>query len=155
MEYFVSMIIFLTFTLYFALKLVDFYPRYIQEVSSEIDRSDAYRLSEMLINDDGSPTDWDVTGSPERIGLSDQGQNKSNMLSVSKINEMQSLCAADYSSVKDLVGSSNHFYLTVEDMYGPLSMQCGLLPMSESVAVVTRVVALDNGNYGKVTIQVW
>jgi hypothetical protein len=109
----------------------------------------------MLINDDGSPTDWDVAGNPDRIGLSDNDQNMSNKLSVSKINEMQSLCAADYTNVKDLVGSTNNFYLAVEDMYGPLSMQCGLLPLAESVAVVTRVVALDNGNYGKVTIQVW
>jgi hypothetical protein len=155
MEYFVSLIVFVTFAIYFAFQLVDYYPRYIDDVKDEIRKSDVYRLSEMLINDDGSPDDWEVLSNPDRIGLSDQTQNASNMISVAKITEMETMCNADYSNVRDLVGSTHNFYLTVEDMYGPLSIQCGQLPLAESVALATRIVALDNGNYARVTVQMW
>jgi hypothetical protein len=154
-EYFVVLVLFLVFSLYFAFQLIEYYPEYMKNVKEEILRSDAYRLSEMLINDDGNPKDWDVTGSPTRIGLSYEMENKSNLVSMAKVVEMDALCTADYSNVKSLMGSEHDFYMVLEEVGEPLMIQCGPVPSDENIVIITRVVAFDNGNYGKLTLEMW
>lgn len=157
-EYFVVLILFLSFSLYFAFRLLDFYPKYLENVEEEILRSDSYRLSEILVSDDGYPLDWEDYGAHggtsyiKRIGLSDQSMNASNYLSLSKITQMGVLCSSDYEKVKSLLGIQHDFLMMVEDTGGSLSMQCGASDLGEIAAAVTRVVAFNNGDYGKVTL---
>lgn len=156
-EYFVVLTIFLTFSLYFAFRLTEFYPEYLKNVKEEVLRSEAYRLSEMLINDDGEPKDWTglSTNQIKRIGLSYALFNKSNLLDTAKVDAFGDKCSSEYDRVKELVGSDHNFYVIVNDTTGALYTKCGSLGASDSIAVVRRVVAFENGDYGKLIVYMW
>lgn len=157
MEYFVVIIIFLIFSVYFALRLIEFYPEYLKNVKEEILRSDVYRLSEMLVNDDGEPAGWTGmgTGSIKRIGLSDQLYNQSNLVDITKVIDLENKCNNEYDNIKRLVGAKHDFYLVVNDISSGTVYECGSMITGESVAVVRRVIAFDNDDYGKMIVYMW
>ncbi len=154
-EYFVVLMVFLIFSLYFAFRLIEFYPEYLKNVKEEILRSDAYRLSEILINDDGEPAAWAglPLGSIKRIGLSLESLDDYNLLSSSKVADLETKCQSSYETVKKLVGATHDFYIFVNDTNNVY--ECNSLPAVENVAVVRRVVAFENGNYGKLIVYMW
>jgi len=68
-------------------------PVFINEIKKEDSRSKAYQLSELLLNDPGEPSDWDNDiDSSDRIGFSDENENKQNLLSYEKIDNLNSWC---------------------------------------------------------------
>jgi hypothetical protein len=155
-EYFVVLTVFLMISVYFAFRLLEFYPEYLKNVKEEILRSDAYRLSEMLVNDDGEPSGWTVlpTDSIKRIGLSHSLYNQSNLLDTAKMAALENKCRTEYSKVRSLVGAAHDFYITTESTDGTV-YNCGSLPAAESIAVIRRVFAFQDGDYGKMTLYMW
>jgi len=162
LEYLAVLTLFLVFSLYFAFRLLEYYPLHLKNVREEILRSDSYRLSEMMINDDGWPTNWETLpfASVERIGLSDATEDITNLLAAAKVNALDNLChtlGEEYPSVKRLVGAEHDFFLEINNTSGDGSLytQCGPLPASGSVSIIRRIVAFDNGDYGELVVQMW
>jgi len=155
-EYFVGLTVFMVVSLYFAFRLTSFYPEYLRNIKEEILRSDAYRLSELLINDDGDPVGWTELSPGDvitRLGLSSEASNSSNLLNISKVAAFETLCTNDYRTVKELVGARHDFYIFVNAT--TTTYACNYLQSDKSISVITRPVAFDNGNYGKLIVHMW
>lgn len=165
-EYFVVMTIFLMFSLYFAIRLVQMYPRYLRSIKEEILRSDSYRLSEILINNDGEPGNWTLYGFDDwkRFGLSNETSIMPNYLSLTKIVLFNDSCkdgvvvSDGYGFVKEKVGANHDFTITINASavsgVEPVFMRCdGSMPTTGTVAVIRRIIAVDNGQLGVVTVE--
>jgi len=90
-------------------------PNYIEEVNKEDMRAQAYMLSELLVNDAGEPANWDSVSEIKRIGLSNQTENRTNFLSLNKINKLNSICQLPGGSekVQKLTGMNRPFSLMI------------------------------------------
>lgn len=110
-EYLVAVVIFISFVGYFSFQLLNFFPAYLTQIRSERVRSEAYQLSEILVNDPGYPIDWySNPNSIQRIGLSDETQNVTNVISTAKLNQFIALCKGNgYVNVKKLLGAQSDF----------------------------------------------
>jgi len=163
-EFFIVLILFVGFAAYFSMRLIMIRPIYIREVRKAIIRAESYRISEVLVNDPGSPMDWDtLVGTAgenqiERIGLLDHSQNKTNLLSEQKMSGLDNLCNGDagYDTVKSLIGAEHNFSIMLIDKTGPLgTIECSPTKLGENAASIRRLAAFDSGNYGELIVQVW
>lgn len=155
-EYIVSITIFITFSIFFFYSLLSFMPAYLNEIRNERVRSEAYQISELLINDPGYPIDWDLA-SIKRLGFSDEKFNKTNYLSESKINMIGSNCVPGYDKVKDLIGTDLDFTLILIDRNNEQTiMYCSPTQIITRGINVTvrRIVAFDS-SYGELILQMW
>lgn len=170
-EFFTVLILFVGFASYFSTKLMDIGPIYIKEANKAIVRAEAYRISEMIINNPGVPSDWDVLvdigedDQIKRIGLSDHLQNKTNLLSDDKINNISVLCdgSEGYDKIKSLIGAEHDFLMMLTELTGELGelrIDCGSTEFGENAALIKRLVVFDSENdgeldYGELVVQVW
>ena len=157
-EYLTVLILFLIFSTYFTLRMMEQKPAYVAEVQREIFRAESYRLSEMLINDPGHPLDWETlpVGSVKRIGLSDATANVTNLLNETKLSKMGQLCIAvdGYANVKSRVGAQHDFSLEYINSSGTF-YRCNPCVTCDVKASITRFVAFNTGDYGKIVLQMW
>ncbi|MFH1623115.1 MAG: hypothetical protein ABIA12_01190 [Candidatus Aenigmatarchaeota archaeon] len=160
-EYLTVLTLFILFSTYFTFRMMEQKPAYIREVRTEIFRSESYRLSEMLVNDAGAPANWQTLvgtadeGSIRRIGLSDESENVTNLLSEVKIANMSQMCAADYAAVKRLVGAQHDFSLVRIGLDGVPETICSPGAVGDVKASITRLVAFGGEDYGKMVVQMW
>ena len=160
------MTIFLTFSLYFALRLIQMYPRYLRSIKEEILRSDSYRISEILVNDDGEPGNWTLYGFDDwkRFGLSNESSIMPNYLSLTKIALFNDSCqdgvivSDGYGFVKDRLDAGHDFAVTINASaisgIEPVFMRCASrMPTTGTVAVIRRIIAVDNGQLGVMTVE--
>ena len=163
-EYLVALSIFITFVGYIFFSLLNFMPTYLGEMEDEIIKSEAYQISEMLINDPGEPVSWNTligTGSEnqiKRIGFSDSTAGKTNFLSATKITSLVSKCPVDGygDDIKNWIDTKYQFSLIVDDKTGGVLLDCHP-PQTVSGKVkasIRRVVAIGSG-YGELVLQVW
>jgi len=136
-------------------------PLYLSEIKNERTKSEAYQISEILVNDVGEPSNWDELQDQqvERIGLSSENFDKTNLLSVSKINRLSSECEQDYSKILGWLDTDYQISITILNKNGTgfESFHCGP-PEAILRAVnvsVRRYVAFDTGGYGELILQVW
>lgn len=168
-EFFTVLILFVGFAAYFSMRLVELRPIYIREVRQAIVRSEAYRISEMIINDPGYPLGWDtLVGTAneneiKRMGMLDHSRNKTNLLSEQKISALSILCngGAEYDKTKNLIGAEHDFSIILtERPSGLIRIDCASPEFGENAALVSRLVLFDSGGdgefeYGELIIQVW
>jgi hypothetical protein len=161
-DYFISMVIFILFMVYILFQIMAMKPIYLNEVRNEIMRSEAYQLSEILVNDPGEPMNWNAVN-VKRIGLSSEITNKTNYLSVAKISTLASLCpqAGYSSSFRNNFGidSKYTFSIIVRNITSGLSLaDCHstlkIAPKAMNVSI-KRVVTFDSGGYGEIVVQMW
>jgi hypothetical protein len=166
-EYIISITIFITIALYFAVQVMQRTPAYIRASRNEYLQSEVYQISELIINNAGEPSNWETLwqASPQsvlRFGLS-SGQ-KVNLLSTGKIQMLGTACSSApnyYDNVRSRLGIDPQDYqisLFIKDaVNGATLLDC--MPTSiisrQSVVTFRRMVALSNGNYGELTIQAW
>jgi len=163
MEYLTVLIIFVMFSSYFAFKLLEQKPVYLEEVKNEIYRSESYRLSEILINDPGEPLEWHDVGGTLRVGLSNHTENKTNHVMEEKIERLGELCGVvdGYSNVKKLLGASYDFSITITDLSRELpeetfeSVQCQPSSVGDVKSSIKRLFSFGSGYYGEVRVSVW
>ena len=82
-------------------------------------------LTEILLNDAGQPSNWaEPTVTVQRIGLSSEVENKTNLLSLDKIDELDTLCGTGpgYSNLQSLISfdhpfSVNLYNITTKTVY--------------------------------------
>jgi len=166
-EYIVSMTLFITIAIYFALQVMQRTPAYIRASRTEYLQSEAYQISELIINNAGEPSNWETVwqSSPQsvfRLGLS-SGQ-KVNLLSTAKIQMIGTACSSApnyYGNVQSRLGIDPQDYqisIFIKDaVSGATLLDCMPTSITSRQSVVTfkRTVALDSGNYGELTIQAW
>ncbi len=168
-EFFTVLILFVGFAAYFSMRLAEVRPIYIKAVRQAIIRSEVYRISEVLINNPGHPTDWDtLVGTPgeseiKRIGLLDHSQNKTNLLSEQKIIGLNTLCSSEdgYDKIKDLIGAEHDFsIILIEKPSELVKIDCGSTQSGENVASIRRLGVFDSDGdgeleYGELIVQAW
>jgi len=157
-EYIVSFLLFISIISYIHLSTSKFLPDYITKANSELAFSDAYLISEILINDPGDPIDWVSIddNKVKRIGLSDTTYNKTNLLNLTKI---KAFCR-NYNFVKEKLGLDRDFIIMIIDRDDNFN---NVLCKSEVVrgrvnVTVKRIVAYTDGeNFGlaEVIVQTW
>lgn len=159
-EYIVAFIVFFSFVAFFLFRLLSSMPVYLSNIRNELVRSETYQLSELLMNDPGEPINWDIiAGDIKRLGLSDQKLNKTNYISLNKITELNSLCSGNgYYDVKRLLGSDYDFSILLKvKPSGEVLVNCyppEIIFRAINVSI-DRMVAIDDGRYGKLTLQMW
>jgi len=163
-EFLTAMLIFITFVGYFSIQILMFIPSYINEVRSENLRSEAFQISELLINDPGEPLEWNLNfKDANRTGLSDHTQNKTNLLSGVKILALDSECQKNYDLVKEKMGLDHDFSLILIDRKTdkPKIENCypkSITKFRQVNITIRRVIAYEedgNINYGEMILQVW
>jgi len=158
LEYLTVIVIFMAFTTYYAFRMIEEKPNYLEEVKAEIYRSECYRISELLINDPGHPLNWDTLdlGQVERVGLSNHYQNKTNLLSENKITRLGELCQGNgYYDVKELMGISYNYHILIKSMEGTFDdVECGSYDEENVKASMTRLITFDSGSFGNLTVDI-
>lgn len=160
-DYYVALIIFIFFVVYLLFQISNLVPNFIGQLEEQRIRSETYQMSELLLNDAGSPANWNTLapGQINRIGLSDQNRNKTNLLSVAKIAALNALCADQGQQfLRSKLATDLQFSVFVIDRTdGSTDLICQPAnPSLRGFAVTTkRVVAFDDGRFGELTLQVW
>ena len=163
-EYIVSLILFIVFISFFFVQLLNQQPIYMREIRTETIKSEAYQISEMLVNDAGYPIDWILPfgGGPQpnavqRIGFS-SNLNKTNLLSKNKINLIGPTCNRGYDFVKNKIGAEDDFSLFVYQQPGNIPiLACypSVIILRDINITFKRPVTFDDGNYGELVLQMW
>jgi len=146
-EFLTAMVVFISFVGYFSLQVLLFIPSYMNEIKSERLKSEAFQVSELLIND-------------PNLGLSDLTQNKTNLLSANRIRDFNTTCQ-NYNSAKEKIGMDYDFSLGFRDIdTGTVMINCAppSVGYKQLRGSIRRVVAFDDGGvvkFGEMVLQVW
>jgi hypothetical protein len=159
-EFYFALFIFVVFITFVAFQVVASSPNYLNQLQAQNIRLNVFRVSELLINDNGDPINWQ-SSSVNRFGLSDETQNMTNMLSTSKITVFASLCSSKYDQVKQLldIGSNMQMIVNIVDISTNTKLVTCIPPQTISkstpTVTITRIVAFNDGTYGNVTVTLW
>ena len=160
-EYFVAMIIFIFFVVYFLFQISNLVPEFTGEMEVQRIRSEAYQISEIIINSPGMPTNWNTLPYQQTVlfGLSNQTFNKTNLLSSSKMASMGSTCASlgQQAIRSKLYTDLEMSMLIVDRTDGTPRLDCSA-PRNDTrgfSVTVKRIVAFDDGRFGDLTLQMW
>ncbi len=158
-DYIVSIGAFIALVSYLSLQIVNTAPIGINTIKGEFLRSEAYQISELLINDPGEPKDW-TTSNVERLGFANENFNITNYISSRKISDINTMCASNYENVANLLGIDMKNYnfslvmidrtdgnVIISDCKSPL-----LITKSINVTI-KRYAAIDNGHYAEMILQ--
>lgn len=158
-EYMLSFGIFITLVTYIYLLYSGNIPSFINEVEKEHARSISYQLSELLINDPGWPINWEARAASEieRIGLSNQTENKKNLISLNKVKSLNGTCLSDYYFVQEKLGLNETFSIYFYSITSTGERGKSLLNCKPSVtkktaisATVRRITSFINATDGTV-----
>ncbi len=114
----ISFGIFVTLIAYIYISYTRSIPIFDEEVRKENIRSEAFQISELLINNPGEPSSW-TSGDVVRIGLANNTANKQNLIALDKINELSNFdcaVASQYESLQKKTGTSRQLSLFILDI---------------------------------------
>jgi hypothetical protein len=160
LDYYLSLILFALFSSYIVYQIMGITPAYLREIRNERLRSEAYQISEMLVNNPGEPINWHELPPEQikRVGLSDEEENRTNLLSREKI-EAFNLNCSNYQDIVGWVGADPEiqFSVTLINTTGYAYISCfpTVTIARAAVMAVRRVVAIDSGDWGELVVQVW
>ncbi len=150
-EFMISIMVFLTAIAFVSFSLVNNIPKLHQESLSQDIKSKAFQISELLMFDQGWPTNWntllpDQDGQVNRLGLS--GGNR-YFLDSEKVTKLNTYCTipGKYDKIKDLLGLDfrNEVSIEIHDTDLIVKMDCKP-PVTSQVrpkATITRI-AIDS-----------
>jgi hypothetical protein len=133
-------------------QLLSYYPTYINEVKRQTLLSEAYQISELLVNDVGEPANWNISY-VKRIGLLNESLNKPNVVSVLKVLNASYLCNTNYPKFKQLLDLKNDINFVVY-LEGNLIANCSH-PLGEKAVKISRIISFDNRSYGELIIWLY
>lgn len=161
-EFYFALSIFVIFVTYIAFQVIVATPNYTRQLQSQNTRLNAFRVSELLVNDNGYPINWQSNPpTANRLGLSDETKNVTNMLSVAKINAFSSICSSDYSRVRQLLGLdlNTQMIVGISNIVSNTNMASCTPPQVVSKSTetfsITRLAAVNDGTYANITVTVW
>ena len=174
-EFYFSIMAFALVVIWVFLQVLRYYPTYLDEMKYEVLKSEAWQLSEILINDPGEPPNWEPTptwqgkiiwwvnnvlnpNSIKRIGLNDETENKTNLISKIKAETFNSTCTLKPDWIQRWLDTNYTFSVYLVDSDGNVLISCKHLVPSRYVINVTRVVAIHDTqnnkiNYGELTLE--
>ena len=118
-EYLISFVIFIGLIAYTYLSYSANIPRFTEDVRKETIRSEAYQISEILINNPGEPVNWQ-SANIKRIGLLDERFNKTNLISEAKIDKLKNNydCnyPANYSYIMSKIKANRNFSFIISEI---------------------------------------
>lgn len=163
-DFYISFIFFIMFVIYLFFQISKIIPNYLNEVNVQTLRSEAYQISELLINDLGEPKDWNILPEDQRnkikrIGLLDETQNKTNLISQTKATALNTICnsADGYEMIKSKIATDYQFSLIlINRVNNETLINCFVSgAMTKPIRVdMRRIVAFDN-SYGELILQMW
>ena len=155
--FYASLVIFLGFLSYVTFQLFQIVPTATSTLKTETTQIEAYQISELLVNDGGDPIDWHTKALSEikRIGLLDSGQNKTNLLSSSKILQLKTICTGNFSNIKTLLDIQNEASITFVNPITSDKWNCKSTSSEKPSFNITRIVSSDGTSFGEITVQVW
>ena len=118
-EYLISFVIFIGLIAYTYLSYSSNIPRFTEDVRKETIRSEAYQISEILVNNPGQPVNWQ-SANIKRIGLLDERFNKTNLISKAKIDKLKNNydCnyPANYSYIMSKLKANRNFSFIISEI---------------------------------------
>lgn len=159
-EYYISITVFLFFIALIIARTAGVVPEYTNQVKIQELRSEAYALSEILLNNPGIPGDWE-SFPPEavtRFGLA-SGDTKLNLLSSSKLSALRAICSNPnlMDEMRESMNAKFRFSIIFTNRVSGDTFSCEdvVTPISTAErASISRVAAIDNGQYGELIVQV-
>jgi hypothetical protein len=151
-EQFAALSLFVFSVSFLISQLLSYYPTYINEVKRQTLLSEAYQISELLVNDAGEPANWNISY-VKRIGLLNESLNKPNVVSVLKVLNASYLCNTNYSKFKQLLDLKNDINFVVY-LEGNLIANCSH-PLGEKAVKISRIISFDNRSYGELIIWLY
>jgi hypothetical protein len=164
-DYYVALIIFILLTTYISFQVLAFSPLYTNEINSQRLRSEAFQISEILINDAGQPVNWENVdeNSIKRIGLSNESFNYTNFLSTKKISALKNLignpCSqTGYGKIKGWLDVQDDFSFSLINKTSETTIISCNPPQKvarRTLVNISRIVSFDSGDYGILNLEVW
>lgn len=166
LEYFLSITVYVLAVLYVFFQITLVLPAHANAIRTQSLNVEAYQLSEILVNDAGEPQDWDTLTNDKiiRIGLLDQTQNKTNLISLDKVTKLNGICGAQggYEVVRSKLGLTDLsiFISFIDRQTGSVILTCSP-PTATSPFILsnsTRTTAFRSQSavgYGEFNLQVW
>lgn len=157
-EYYVSLMFFVSLVTYLFLRMIALTPSFLEQIRRERIYSEAYQISEILINDPGEPPTWDENN-VKRIGLQDESIKKLNYVSSDKISKLKSICQSDegYQKIKRKLGVDEDLEISInvsEENNLLVSCYPDKIPSRSGVSI-SRIISIDGKKYGRVVVSVW
>ncbi len=154
-EQFFSLLLFVSSVSFLIYQFISYYPAYVDELKRQALFSEAYQISELLVNDPGEPSNWNNLNinQVKRIGLLNQTLNKPNVISLSKVSIANNTCNNNYERFKQLLDLKNDINFVVY-MEGRVVANCSR-SLGERAVKISRIVSFDDKRYGEVIIWVY
>jgi hypothetical protein len=158
-QYLASFIFFIGLVVYIYFSFSANIPAFVEEVGKEDIRSKAYQLSEVLVNDPGEPANWQYVNPDDirRIGLSDENSNKTNLISLQKVYQLDDPIICGLAPLKlALLRPFSILIFNISQTTGernPLA-ECTpfTFPTTAINVTVKRITALNNTETGKLEL---
>jgi len=155
-EFYISFMIFVTTITFIFYQIISYHFSYSQELKKNVLYTEAYQISQILVNDYGEPENWNSNlATAKRIGLASQAFFKLNLISFSKARAASNLCNTDYNRFKKLIGTNYDLNLVLFLANGTYIINC-TKPMKENFVRIARIVSFDDGkSYGELILWVY
>lgn len=155
-EFYISLLIFITMILLISNQIISYRNSYFREIRKDLLMTEAYKLSQILVSDEGEPKNWETNiDIAKRVGLLKSGSLKTNLLSYNKVYQFNNLCRNNYESLKKLLDFEYDFSVILITNQGDYLIDC-VRSFGEEVFKIERIVALDDGKtYGVLRIWVY
>lgn len=158
-DFYIGLIVFVTFVAYLIFEVMKITPTYLDKMREQRLYAEAYQISELLINDQGEPINWNVVGGTKRLGLSDSSRNVTNYISLSKAAAFNNICNSDYTTTKALLGIPDNYQFSVYlvskvDSTVPISCKSPQAIGRVRIVNMTRTVGFSSG-YGELILLLW
>jgi hypothetical protein len=161
LDYIVSLIVFIGFVTYIFFQLLSYGPPYISEIEKQRLRSEVYQISELLVNDPGEPLNWnslDFTN-VERVGLSDETKNKTNVLSLEKIGKFNQICTSEngYDKIKSKIDTEYQFLIQlINKSNNQYLINCTPPQLiTKALKAEIRRTVVFGSDFGELIVQMW
>lgn len=158
-DFYVAIIVFVLFSTYILFQVISFTPSYIREINNQRLKSEAFQISELLINDPGEPLNWEDLDENQikRIGFSNHIVNYTNYLSLRKIQRIGICDEIKYEKVKKWLAIKESFSLLLKNLKSnEILISCfPAQKIPKELIVISRIVYLDSGDYGVLTLELW
>ncbi|MEM5799426.1 MAG: hypothetical protein QXZ43_02055 [Candidatus Aenigmatarchaeota archaeon] len=153
-EYMIALGIFISLVTYIYLQYINNITPFLEDVIKEEKRTQAFQISEILLNDPGEPTNWDIIG-PKRIGLADETSSSTNSIKKSKID------ALDCSKINKLLAIEQPLNVLIFDVDSstgnrkPLkSCLSSQLRIDQINVTIRRYAVYDENKIAEIIVQV-
>ncbi len=161
-DYIVAFVAFIALVSYLALQIIGIRPSFTDAVRGELLRSEAYQISELLINNPGEPEDWTILN-VRRPGFSNEIFNAVNNVSSRKAGDFNTICQQPngYFIIAGLLGVDVYKYnfsvLMINKTSGFSIVNCRPPTTIARVINVTarRFSAIDGMYAAELIVQTW